>query len=66
MLAVSEMIGNVFCSYILDLMLIYFTHVNDFQVFEKFTYTTVIIFLKTCKQCQKTKLILKFIKQAYL
>ena len=27
-------------------MLIYFTHVNDFQVFEKFTYTTVIIFLK--------------------
>ena len=47
-------------------MLIYSTHVNDFQVFEKFTYTTVIIFLKTCKQCQKTKLILKFIKQAYL
>ena len=31
-------------------MLIYFTHVNDFQVVEKFTYTTVIIFLKTCKQ----------------
>ena len=47
-------------------MLIYFTYVNDFQVFEKFTYTTVIIFPKTCKQCQQTKLILKFIKQAYL
>ena len=50
MLAVSEMKGNVF-AVILDLMLIYFTHVNHFQVFEKFTYTTVIIFLKTGKQC---------------
>ena len=47
-------------------MLIHFTRVNDFQVFEKFTYTTVITFLKTCKQCQETKFILKFIKEAYL
>ena len=66
MLAVSEMKGNVFAVILLDLILIHFTHINDFQVFEKFTYTTVIIFPKTRKQCQQTKLILKFIKQAYL
>ena len=37
-------------------MLIYFTYVNDFQVLEKFTYTSVIIFPKHANNVSKRNL----------